>query len=261
MSWRFAIAVVVAELWWWLALRTRSLEPSPWGGGDLLRALPAGFLLAAMLLPQTIGLQSTSAAKSGFLTTLYVLIVPLLSQLVLRHRVPAMVYAYVAVALAGTALLMGLQNAEPLNPGDLWTLVCAVGAAFHILYVGVVADRIRDGFRFNTLQSFFCLLFTLPVLLWQERVQLLTTDTLAWAGLIALAVGSSVIAFTIQVRAQKVLSPTTASMLFLLESPFALVFGLAILGETLNLTQTLGAGLILVAAALTLRSDSVANSR
>lgn len=255
------IAVLVAELWWWLALRGKSTEPSPWGGSDLLRSLPAGFLLAAMLLPQTIGLQSTSAAKSGFLTTLYVLLVPLLSQVALRHRVPAMVYVYVAVALAGTALLMGLQNAEPLNPGDLWTLVCAVGAAFHILYVGVVADRIRDGFRFNTFQSFFCLLFTLPVLFWQDGIRVISDDGLAWAGLIALAIGSSIIGFTIQVRAQKVLSPTTASMLFLLESPFALVFGLAILGETLNLTQTLGAGLILVAAVLTLKSDSAANSK
>lgn len=261
LSWRFFLAVLAGEIWWWLMLRNRSSERRWWAGSDLKRALPAGLLLASMMLPQTIGLQSTSAAKSGFITTLYVLFVPILSQIFLGHRLRPRVYFFVALALIGTGLLMGIQNAEPLNPGDLWTLLCVIGAAFHILYVGAIADRIQDAFRFNTAQSLFCLLFTVPVLLFQSEVNFFTNDPIPWAGVLMLALGSSVIAFTIQIRAQRVIAPTTASMLFLLESPFALIFGLAILGEALSWTQSAGAALILLSAALTLKYDSGAGSK
>lgn len=257
---RFLITAVAGEAIWRLWLRRRSPFPETGAKKDFLLALPAGFLLAGLLLPQTIGLLYTTAAKSGFLTTLYIVLVPLFGHLLFRHPLRLAAYGHGALALVGAFLLMEVDFGD-VNKGDLWTLLCAVIATFHILYIGHVSPRITQPFRFNTFQSFFCLLGVLPLLAMQGRATLWTDDTLAWTGVLFLALASSLIGFTIQIRTQKILSPTTASMLFLLESPYALLFGVMFLRETFSLQQAAGAALILTASALSVRSDPSANSK
>lgn len=251
---RYALAVAAGELIWWLTLRGNPAPAGHWKL-DFKLAWPAGLLLAGMVLPQTVGLQSTSASKSGFLTTFYVALVPLLNRLIFRTAVGARRIAYAVMALAGAFLMMGaIGDVASMNPGDLWTLLCAVMAAFHIIYIERISSRIGDAFRFNNFQSAFCLLAVTPALLTQPSVSLTGGTLLSWAGLLSLALGSSVVAFTIQVRTQRILPSATAAMLFLLESPFALLFGFLLLGETLTPAQGAGAGLILLAALLTARA-------
>ena len=216
---------------------------------DFFCALPAGFLLGGMLLFQTIGLQHTSATKSGFLTSLYVIFVPLISSWVFKISSHWKNYVLAIFAMMGTYTLMG-ANIDNLNQGDFWTIGCALFAAFHIIYIGRITNKIQSSFRFNNYQGFWCLLILTPLLALQDSVNVSTSDALPWAGIACLGIASSLIAFFIQVRTQKVLTDTTASMLFLLESPFAAFFGYILLNERLTMSQVFGAVVILVTSAL-----------
>lgn len=222
---------------------------------DLVRALPAGFLLGGMLLLQTIGLQYTTATKSGFLTSLYVMLVPLLNSIFFKYSTGWKNYGLVAMALAGTFVLMD-ANIQDVNIGDLWTIGCSALAALHIIYIGRISNRVGNSFRFNNFQSFWCLIFVAPLLLTQNKITWDVSDLQPWLGILSVGLASSVIAFFLQIRTQKVLSDSTASMLFLLESPFAALFGFLILNERLTLFQISGAMMILIASMLQILWDS-----
>jgi len=221
-------------------------------------AAPPGLLLSGLLLFQTWGLKYTSATKSSFITTLYVLMVPLLESFWFKRRLERTHYFAVGFALVGTMLICDLvgEILEPsaaggrvsLNVGDFLTFLCAVLASVHILWLGHVGPRVRDPFVFNTYQSVWAGLVPLVLSLFLEPLPRLDSSWKAWAGFLTLAFGSTLIGFALQIRAQRVLSPSLASLLFLLESPFATLFAFVILGETLHTYQWIGGGMILLAA-------------
>lgn len=208
---------------------------------------PAGLLLTLAILPQTIGLQTTTAAKSAFITILYVVFVPLMAAIFLRDRQPLRVYAAIPIALGGIALIVNLEL-EQWTVGDTWTLICAFFAAIHILYLGRRARATEDTFFFSAGQNFwtgfFCLL---PLIAGLDqgswRLSELSGEPLF--GMLALTFGSSFVAFTLQVRAQRHLSPSVAAILFLLESPFSALFAFFLLGETFTPLQMTG-GLVII---------------
>lgn len=221
---------------------------------DFKLSLVGGFFLAATLILQTIGLQYTTATKSGFLTSLYVILIPIINQFIFKMKTHFRIYMLAVLACAGAWLLMNVGKAQ-LNPGDLWTLACAIMASLHIIYLARVSKKIESPFLFNNFQNMWCLIFTIPLVFRQESINLTVGSPLAWAGILSVAVGSSVIAFLIQIRTQKILSVTTASMLFLLESPFAFLYSALLLHERLEPTQLVGAGVILLASYLAVRWD------
>lgn len=245
LVYRFILATLLGEIIY-LLVRGPSFASAK---EDFLRALPAGALLGFMLLLQTIGLKYTTATKSGFLTSLYVILVPIINSWLYKHDSNWKNYFLAVLALIGTFILMN-ANLDGLNRGDLWTLGCSVIAAFHIIYIGRISSRVGNSFRFNNFQSFWCLVVLAPLLLWQEKIHFETHRWEPWAGVVILGAASSVIAFFLQIRSQKILSDSTASMLFLLESPFAALFGFWLLQERLSLFQLSGAVLILAAASL-----------
>lgn len=255
---RFFIAFMIGE-----ALRHLFFKPTKNTEQEKINLwLPmgGGFFLGGMLLLQTIGLQYTTATKSGFITTLYVLLVPLIQHLFFRIKISPWLYVYIAGGLAGTWLLIGGEVHE-FNQGDLWTLACSFLGAGHILFIGWASPQIKDSFKFNNLQSLFCLLLILPFYLFQKdsppsEIFARSPNDLALLGICFLGIGSNLVAFLIQVRAQKVLPPVIASMLFLLESPFAFLFGWLLLDEQLSKKGALGAGLIMVSAILTVLHEN-----
>lgn len=251
---RFLIATVFGEI---IYLFVKSSTPLSRHSlkKDFLRALPAGGLLGTLLLLQTIGLKYTTATKSGFLTSLYVILVPLLNTWFFKSSSHWRNYCLAALALFGTFILMN-ASLHGINIGDLWTLGCSLFAALHIIYIGKISTKIGNAFRFNNFQSFWSLLFLSPLLFFQSSVAWKVDNLQAWAGVLILGLGSSVIAFYLQVKTQKVLSDATASMLFLLESPFAALFGFLLLHEHLSLFQAAGAGLIMIASFLQILGDS-----
>ncbi len=273
-GWRFVVAAVIgfAICWARPSIRRHLSKEQFW------LAAPPGLLLAALLVFQTWGLKYTTATKSSFITTLYVLMVPLLESTWLKRRLSLVHYIAVAAALVGTLFICDLPGELSgelaselagertlgasdeasraalaklgLNLGDLLTFIASVFASIHIVWFGVIQRKIKDPFVFNTFQSFWAGVIPLMLALAFEPLPNLHASTQAWIGFLSLSLGSTLIAFALQVRAQKILSPSLASLLFLLESPFATFFAVLFLSESLQTHQWLGAGLILLAAGL-----------
>jgi len=249
LLWRFMGALILGEVIFLLA-QLRQKEKTPWKE-DFKGAIPAGLLLGSFLLMQTIGLQYTTATKSGFITTLYVVFVPVANALFFKKRLSLSGFALVGLALVGTYLLMGVRLetlSEDINVGDVWTLASALLATVHIIYIGRFSPRIHNAFRVNNFQSLWALAIIVPAAVFMSAAPVAAVNGRALTGLFILAAACSVLGFFIQVRTQKVLSDTTASMLFLLESPYAFFFAYLLMGDRLNAWQAGGALLILGAA-------------
>lgn len=242
---RFAIAAVFGVA---IVITARGREA--WRMNLQVAFLPAVFLVGTLIF-QTIGLQYTTATKSGFITTLYVVFVPLLESFIEKTRLPKMLWFFVATAMIGTMMIVNV-GIDSLNIGDALTFIAALCATAQIYWLGRVSPGVKKPFVFNIVQSAWGALICAPVLAMTPLADKLAGypdwPMEAWVGLISLSIGSTVVAFYFQVRAQAYLSATVSSLLFLLESPFALVFAMILLAEKLGTIEALGAMLIFVSA-------------
>lgn len=219
----------------------------------LKKSFISSIFLLGILLFQTIGLSLTTVAKSGFITTLYTFFIPIITMIAFKKRYRPMFWLLIFIAMFGMALMCNLELKD-LNAGDLFTLVCSVFAALHIIYVGRVANSIASPLEFNFLQNFFVALIAVPIaFIFSGKVDLkvlLETHHHVLLGLLYLGIISSMISFTIQVIAQKKIPAHIAGLIFLMESPFAALFGYLVFKEKLNEMNLLGAGLIIAAVVL-----------
>lgn len=209
----------------------------------------AGFLMGIMLLFQAYGLESTSATKNSFITSFYIFFVPVLAFVFLRKRIFIFNLVLIAVALFGCSLLFDMK-VESIQRGDFWTLLCSIVAAIHILYIGYASKQTQDAFLFNTIQGFFALVTVSISLFFEPQKVWWSSSSVAWSGVIFLAVFSSLIAFYLHVKSQKIISDSTISMMCLLEAPFAAFFAFLLLNENLSPLQLSGTLLILGASLL-----------
>jgi drug/metabolite transporter (DMT)-like permease len=242
---RFTIAFTVGIL-----VLVAQRKPLSLLKGELKLALIPGIFLWLTLFLQTCGLKFTTATNSTFITTLYVVIVPLLNSITGKEKLNWLHWLCVAIALGGTALIVQIQNLSSLNWGDLLTLLCSIFAAIHILAIDQRIAHTKDDFAFNTFQSFWMAAFSLVLFPFSDRWNLSALPSEGWIGICALGFGASLISFYLQIRAQKVISPSVVSLLFLLESPISCVFAFWLLGEKMNFMQWMGALLILISCGL-----------
>lgn len=220
-----------------------------WRSIGRLAIVPA-IWLALMLFFQTWGLAHTTATKSGFITILYIVLVPIFAAFFENRKTPMIQWLCILLALFGVFLIVDFSFETPLNLGDGLTFICAVAAAMHIIAIDKVSHEMHDAFFFNSMQSAWCGLMAAAVYFGNQGLSFptLSADSLAWIGLLSTALGGTLIAFYLQVRAQRTLSPTAASLFFLLESPFAMLFAFIILKEHLTVRAMFGATLIMLAA-------------
>lgn len=251
-GWRFALAGLIGLLFA-IPLIRRDYQAFT----ALLRAaVIPGLLLGAALILQTWGLMYTTATKSGFLTCLYVLMVPAFESLRDRKRPPVTLLLAGAVALVGVAMMNGFDERSRLNVGDALTILCALAVTAHIFAIAridKILGRSFDSFHFNTAQSLTagipCMLLALLLEPGAGEFPMRALNSVKpLIGFASLCLGSTLIAFALQVRAQKAIAPSLAALLFLLESPFAALFGSFFLGESLGVRQLFGCVLILAAA-------------
>jgi drug/metabolite transporter (DMT)-like permease len=214
--------------------------------GDLCSGVLLGLLLFGGASSQQIGLVHTSAGKAGFITGLYVVIVPLLLALVWREQVGRGVWLGAGLAVAGLFLLslnLNLNFSLNLNPGDGWVLAGAFLWAMHVVAIGRLAPG-RDPLRLAMVQYFVCALLSLLAALALERWAwdgvLLAGPAIVYTGVLSTALG-----YTTQVVAQRHTRPTHAVILLSAEAVFAALFGWLLLGEGLTARQLLGCGLML----------------
>ena len=223
--------------------------------GGLLCGL---FLFAATSLQQ-IGLSSTSAGKAGFLTALYVVLVPLTGWLLLRKKPGWMIWIGVALAAAALYLLCMPAEGFRLEPGDALLLGCAVCFTGQILCVDHYAPRVdglilaRDEFLITGVLS---LLAALPT-------ETIRADGVlqAWFPILYTGILSGAVGYTLQIVGQRDVNPTVASLIMCLESVFALLTGAILLGETMNAREAAGCVLMFAAVILAQLSGVIKENR
>lgn len=218
----------------------------------LRKAFISSLFLLGVLLFQTIGLSMTTVAKSGFITTLYTLFIPITTMFVFKKKYRPSFWFLILMALMGMALMCNLELKD-INRGDLFTLLCSFCGAWHIIYVGHVANSIESPLEFNFLQNFFVGILSLPIALVFSgplSLPLALSNAMVIKGLLFLSIVSSMISFTVQVVAQKKIPDHIAGLIFLMESPFAAFFGFIVLGEVLNGMNLVGAALIILSVLL-----------
>lgn len=259
LFWRFAISFFLGEILFLLFFKElwRSSHK------DILLSFKPGFFLGLSLLFQIHGLHFTTATNSGFITSLYVVIIPFFSAFLFRKKILYFDYILALLGFIGMGFLLDLKNLE-INKGDLLTLGAAFTAAFQIIYIGETAKESKNAFRYNTYQSFWCFILLIPFFIYESAVLEkgfwpTNPQLISIMGLLCLAIFVSMIAFYLQVSAQKVLNTTTASMLCLLEGPFSFFFAFLLLQERLSWVQAFGATLILLSSALAIYIDRPQN--
>lgn len=239
-------ALVVAPFAWWewrrLVRAGRAPDRRAIGGGVAL-----GVLLFLGAILQQIGIAGTTVSNAGFLTALYVPLVPLIASLVLRERVHWAVWPGGLGCVVGTYLLGG-GSLSALVAGDYWILVSVLFWACHVLLVGRVADRLGTAMGAACLQFLVCgLLGTLAGSV-VEVVDLAAIEralpSIAYAGVLSAGVG-----FTLQVVAQRHTPPADAAILLSSEVLFAALAARLLLGEQLTAVQLTG-GMLIFAAVL-----------
>jgi drug/metabolite transporter (DMT)-like permease len=207
----------------------------------------AGFLLFAAVWLQQAGLKLTTAGNAGFITGLYVVLVPLILLVAWRQRAPWVCWLAAGLATAGTYLLSGTAEIR-LAAGDGLELACAVVFALHVIVVGK-AVRVVRVLPFSVGQYFFCGLFSLVLGLSLEGETLARLAPCAWAvayvGILSVGVG-----YTLQAVGQKIAPAADAAIILSLESVFAALFGYVLLSEEMSGRQLLGALLMLSAMIL-----------
>lgn len=207
----------------------------------LLRSgLTCGVLLFAASALQQVGLQYTTAGKSGFLTSLYIILVPLFG-LFLGKKVSPWIWVSIVLAAVGLYLLCG-GGAFSLGKGELLTLGCAVTFSFHILLIDRVSPQL-DGVRLSCLQFFVCGVISLVFMAFTEKPQL-SGLLQCWLPICYAGILSSGVGYTLQIVGQAKTDPTVASLLMSLESVFSVIFGWLLLHQSLSAPEMLGCALV-----------------
>ncbi|MCL2495985.1 MAG: DMT family transporter [Clostridiales bacterium] len=210
----------------------------------LKKGLITGAALAAGYATQTIGLQYTTVGNSAFITGFYVVLVPF-AGCIFNRVIKAEQVALGFAALFGLALF-SLNEQFRLNSGDIWTLGCAAIYACHFVLLGHYT-RGMDSLLLTLLQlATATILFGLAAPLLESPPHIAAFSGEVWFALAYCAVLASALAFFIQTAAQKILSPTQASLIFTTEALFGAFFGWLLLGEKLLPRQFGGAAILIV---------------
>jgi drug/metabolite transporter (DMT)-like permease len=227
---RFVIAMLVflpflfrrdARLWW--------------------AGLELGVMLFVAYLTQTVGLQYTTASRSAFITTLYVVALPMLLGL-LGQRLGWPIWLAAGLAVAGVGLLS--YDGSPPNPGDLWTLGTALAYALYIWRLELFARRFST-LPLTGIQMLTVALLSLVWMLWEKPVW--NTADFPYFSLLYLGLVASALCIWLQALGQRRVPAPQAAVIFTLEPVYAAAFAYILLGERLGLQGLIGAGLIVAA--------------
>ncbi len=210
----------------------------------------AGFVYWVSIAVQTIGLQTTTAGKGGFITGLSTIIVPFIAWLGLRKPIEKKVWCAVGLSIVGMALLL-LEGTYGLVIGDFYVLICAFGFALYIILVDRDVKKV-DIYLYLIVQLFIiALLSLLTSAFLKESVDGLSTNLSFWLIMIYMGVIVGGGTFLTQNWGQKHVDPAHVAVIFTLEPVFAMLFGIWIGNESMNWQGWLGCALIFSAIFIT----------
>ena len=247
---RSGLAVPFLMLLIWCFDRSKSKKTSyvqKWSSAKLWKAgIVCGIALYIASGLQQVGLVYTTAGKAGFITAMYIVLVPILG-LFLGSRPSLSCWISVAVATVGLYLL-SCVGTDSVNLGDLCLIGCALFYAVQITLVDRMAGDL-DGLRLNCIQCLVCAVLSAVTMLILETPQwdlvLQCWLPICYAGILSMGV-----AYSLQILGQQRLAPTPASLIMSLESVFAALSGWLLLQETMTGTELTGCLLVFAAVIL-----------
>lgn len=219
--------------------------------GDKKTLITGGICCGIMLCIasnfQQFGISFTTVGKAGFITAMYILIVPILG-LFMKKKVGVKVWAGVVLAVIGLYMLCMTSERFSLSKGDFLVLICAFFFSLHILIIDHFSPKC-DGVRLSCIQFFVCGFLSMITAFIFEAPSFGAILS-GWLPILYAGVLSCGVAYTLQIIGQKNMDPTVASLILSLESVFSVLAGWVILNQTLSVRELLGCALMFLAIIL-----------
>ena len=213
----------------------------------LLGGICCGVMLCIASNFQQFGISFTTVGKAGFITAMYILIVPILG-LFMKKRVGAKVWLGVVLATVGLYMLCMTSESFSLSKGDFLVLICAGFFSLHILIIDYFSPKV-DGVRMSCIQFFVCGVISTAIAFVFENPSF-SAILSGWLPILYAGVLSCGVAYTLQIVGQKNMDPTVASLILSLESVFSVLAGWVILHQTLSVRELFGCVLMFLAIIL-----------
>ncbi len=214
---------------------------------EVVGGICCGIALFAASNFQQFGISYTTVGKAGFITALYVVIVPIMG-LFFRKRVSFVVWISVVLSVIGLYLLCMTEKSFSLSFGDLLVLICAVLFSIHILVIDYFSPK-GDGVVMSCIQFLVCGLLS-GVMMFLFETPVISSILAAWMPILYAGVLSCGVAYTLQIVGQKDMNPTVASLILCLESVVSALAGWLILHQALSARELAGCFLMFFAIVL-----------
>ena len=235
---RFLIGAIVLLPVIWFMDRQRKTGAEKGAGQKtlIIGGICCGIALAVASTLQQWGILFTTVGKAGFITAMYIVIVPLLG-IFIGKKVRPLIIGCVAIAVVGFYFLCMTESLR-LGLGDFLVLLCAIAFSIHILVIDHFSPK-ADGVKLSCIQFFTCgILSGIPALLFEHPE--LSSILKAWQPILYAGIMSCGVAYTLQVIGQKNMNPTVASLILSLESCISVLAGWINLGQQLSIKEFLG---------------------
>ncbi|WP_461615139.1 DMT family transporter [Clostridium sp. Marseille-QA1073] len=206
-------------------------------------ALILSIILFSVFISMTFGLKYTSASNAGFLISLSVVLIPVISFIFLKQKIEKKVIVGVCLALIGIGLLT-LNTELRLSSGDLLCILCALLFAAHIVVTSVFTQKV-DSIALGVLQLGFVGIFSVLFSMLTETVKL-PNNSISWFVVLSLSILCTAVGYIVQTTAQQYTSATHTGLILSLEPVFSAIFAYAFLGEILTRKGYIGAVILLL---------------
>lgn len=214
-----------------------------WMGG-----IACGVILCIASNLQQFGIMEASVGKSGFITALYIVMIPVIG-IFIGKRPGIKLWFCVALAVVGMYLLCMKDGSFTIERADIMLLLCALAFSFHILVVDYFSPKV-DGVKMSCIQFFVCGVLSAVGMLFTETPDISNIQA-AWLPLLYAGLLSCGVGYTLQIVGQKGINPVIASLIMSLESVISALAGWVILGQVLSPKEILGCVLMFVAIIIT----------
>jgi drug/metabolite transporter (DMT)-like permease len=233
---RFLLAFVLSAAIFWKRIAASGLTTIKYS------AILAGILFVVYIF-MTYGVKYTSASNAGFLTCLASVFIPIFAFVFLRQKQEKKVIFSICLATLGVALL-SFNAALKFNIGDVFSILCSVAFAVHILVMGTYTKRV-DSLALGVLQLGFAGIYSLAAAFIFETPELPQT-TQSWVIVLILSIFCTAVGFIVQSVAQKYTTPSHTGLIFTMEPAFAAIFAFMFLGEVLAVRGYIGEVLMII---------------
>ena len=221
---------------------------------SIIAGIGCGLALVIASSFQQIGISLTTSGKAGFITAIYIIMVPILS-IFLGHKIPKIIWLCALLSLSGFYFLC-IREGFTINPGDIYCLICAFCFSIQIMLIDhyTKMDWKMDPVMMSMVEFLVVAVISTILMFIFEAP---TIPSILEAGFPIFYAGalSSGIAYTLQILGQRDTSPETAPLIMSLESVFAALFGWLILGEVMSIKELFGCALVFISVILSQLPD------